>query len=336
MLFGVLLPRAGLRASPGSSTRSAMTTGRRLFRASAAVLTFTVAVILWGAFVRASGSGDGCGSHWPVCNGVVIPLDPSTKTLIEYSHRLTSGLDLLAVLALAVAAFRVYPKRHAVRFWAVASLGFILLEAALGAGLVLLELVAKDASVRRALAMSLHLTNTFLLLAALTAVTFHTWVGNGALRWRGAGVGWLVGALGMVVLAGASGGVAALGDTLSQHGVTSPLVAVLLQLRILHPVFAVAAVLVCGAAASASLRRAASNLPATRALAILLVAQVFAGIANVALQAPVWMQLVHLLLADAVWVALVWMTRTTLLVEGTDPTAAPTTEPLTREAAAFY
>src|SRR4051812_8263715 len=111
-------------------------TGRLFFRASLAVLAYTVAVILWGAFVRASGSGDGCGSHWPVCNGTVIPLDPSTKTIVEYSHRVTSGLDLLLVVALAVAAARLYRPGHAVRRWALASVGFILLEAALGAGLV--------------------------------------------------------------------------------------------------------------------------------------------------------------------------------------------------------
>ena len=70
------------------------------------VLAFNLLVILWGAYVRASGSGAGCGAHWPLCNGEVIPRAPSVATLIEYSHRLTSGLALLGVLALLAWTWR--------------------------------------------------------------------------------------------------------------------------------------------------------------------------------------------------------------------------------------
>src|ERR1043165_6000488 len=58
-------------------------------------LTITVVVIVWGAVVRATGSGAGCGSHWPLCNGVVVPIAPRAATVIEFVHRLTSGLAMI-------------------------------------------------------------------------------------------------------------------------------------------------------------------------------------------------------------------------------------------------
>ena len=48
---------------------------------------YNVLVILWGALVRASGSGAGCGNHWPLCNGQVIPVSPGWHTVIEFTHR---------------------------------------------------------------------------------------------------------------------------------------------------------------------------------------------------------------------------------------------------------
>ena len=132
-----------------------------------AVLAYNLLVIVWGAFVRASGSGAGCGSHWPLCNGSVLPRAPQIETLIELTHRLTSGVALILVLVLVVRAFRNYPPRHLVRYASLTSLFFILTEALIGAGLVLFEYVAQNTSIARAFWMSGHLINTFLLLAAL-------------------------------------------------------------------------------------------------------------------------------------------------------------------------
>src|SRR5947199_389083 len=95
-----------------------------------------VLVVLWGATVRATGSGAGCGSHWPLCNGVVIPQAPRIETVIEFSHRLTSGIALLLVVGLVVGAFRLLPRGHAGRKAAVWSMFFMVGEAALGAALV--------------------------------------------------------------------------------------------------------------------------------------------------------------------------------------------------------
>ena len=196
------------------------------------------------------GSGAGCGAHWPLCNGEVIPRAPTVATLIEYSHRLTSGLALLAVVALLVWTWRACGAGHPARRGAVLSLLFILTEAAVGAGLVLFELVADNATMARAMFMAAHLVNTFLLVAALTLTAW--WLSGGdavrpgrrpaiALAWGALAVG--------LLLSGVSGAVAALGDTLypaASHaeGLTatlSPSSHVLLRLRALHPVIAVSA-----------------------------------------------------------------------------------------------
>src|SRR5262249_21494275 len=107
-----------------------------------ATLAAILGVILWGAFVRATGSGAGCGSHWPLCNGEVVPRSPTAATLIELGHRVTSGLAALLVVGLVAGAWRAFPRGHAVRRCALAALVLMVLEALIGAGLVLLEHVA--------------------------------------------------------------------------------------------------------------------------------------------------------------------------------------------------
>src|SRR6185503_9663008 len=132
----------------------------RLARFAVCTLACNVLVILWGAVVRATGSGAGCGSHWPLCNGVVVPAKPSVATLVELTHRVTSGLALVMVVVLAVACWRTLPRSHAGRRASMAALVLIVVEAAIGAGLVLLKLVGSDASVARAAYMGLHLAVT--------------------------------------------------------------------------------------------------------------------------------------------------------------------------------
>ncbi|RIK35500.1 MAG: cytochrome oxidase assembly protein [Chloroflexi bacterium] len=283
------------------------------------VLAYTVFVILIGAFVRATGSGAGCGSHWPLCNGEVVPLSPSLEELVEYTHRLTSGLALLAVLALFVWAWRAYPPRHRVRAGAAVSFFFMVIEALIGAGLVLLEYVASNVSIARAYWMAGHLLNTFLLLGALTLTAW--WASGGApLRLRGQGVvgGMLALALfGMAVL-GASGGITALGDTLIlTAGISpeeSPIVATLQDLRIYHPLLAFVVGAIMGAAAwvAYTTRPGPQIVRFGRRVVGLFVAQLLLGALNVALKAPVWLQLAHLLLADLIWILLVLLAAVAL------------------------
>src|SRR3954471_12652958 len=129
------------------------------------LLAYVLAVILGGAFVRASISGDGCGSHWPDCNGQIIP-DLSnagawTKTLTEWSHRASSGVLVALILVLVVWAFWAYPNGHPVRRSALLALSYTFVEALLGAALVHYHWVAQDRSVYRAIVMPIHLVTTF-------------------------------------------------------------------------------------------------------------------------------------------------------------------------------
>ena len=165
----------------------------RLARFAWLVLGWNVAVILWGAFVRATGSGAGCGAHWPLCNGEVVPRAPALETMIEFTHRATSGLALLLVFALCLWVFREKPKGHPARRAAGASVFFILTEAAVGAGLVLFRLVGQNDSVARALFMAGHLANTFVLLACLT-LTAHWCATDARLRPEAVSrFGWAIG-----------------------------------------------------------------------------------------------------------------------------------------------
>ncbi|WP_164017800.1 COX15/CtaA family protein [Pyxidicoccus trucidator] len=289
---------------------------RRFQVFSLGVLAYTLGVILWGAFVRATGSGAGCGDHWPVCNGEVVPRAPTVATLIEYTHRLTSGLAMVLALALCVWAVRTHVKGHPARRAAVWALVFMVTEALVGAGIVLLKYVADNASVGRAVWMGVHLVNTFLLVGAQSLVVWFS-RGRASLTLRGQGlVGVLLGtSVAGLLLLGVSGAVAALGDTLfpSQslaHGLEQDLsetAHAFIRLRVLHPVLAVGigALVVLVSRWVARLRPSAEARRASTALIIIYAAQLCAGLVNLVLLAPVWMQLVHLLLADFVWMALV-------------------------------
>jgi heme A synthase len=292
-----------------------------------ATLVYMLGVVLWGAFVRATGSGAGCGDHWPMCNGMVVPREPELATLIEFTHRATSGVALILVLVMYVWARHAHPAGHRVRRGAAASSALIIVEALLGAGLVVFQLVADNDSAFRAVSMGLHLLNTFLLIGAITLTA---WWASGApeMRLRGHGTTALllaVGVAGFFVL-GMSGAVTALGDTIFPALTSSEAARLgishwLLTLRIFHPLIAIAVGLyLAGAAVAVALLRPA---PATRAFAAALVAlyavQIAAGFLNIYLRAPVWLQLVHLLLADLVWIALVLLAASALSVTHSTP-----------------
>lgn len=277
-------------------------------------LVYNVLVVLVGAYVRASGSGAGCGSHWPLCNGQVIPHAPQTQTIIEFTHRITSGFALAIVGVLCVWAFRLFPARHRVRRLSIAAAVFLLAEAALGAGLVLFEFVAHNASVGRAFYLAAHLANTLLLLAALALTA---WFAHpGILRLRLREVPWLFySTLPVAVLISVTGAIAALGDTL--YPATSlatgfrqdfsATATFLVRLRIVHPFVAASGGLLFAVVAFYALRVTSRQVMRGLCLFVLLATftQLCAGLTNLALLAPIWMQILHLLLADAVWISLV-------------------------------
>jgi cytochrome c oxidase assembly protein subunit 15 len=300
-------------------------------------LGWNVAVILWGAFVRATGSGAGCGAHWPLCNGEVVPRTPMIETMVEYTHRLTSGMALVLVFLLAAWVFRERSRGHPARRAALAAVFFIIVEAAVGAALVLFGLVAENDSVARALFMAGHLANTFMLLAALT-LTAH-WCGTDAPLRRDAlrREGWVFAlAFLLLLVVGKSGAIAALGDTLYPAqsllaGLAqdlSPTASVLVRLRILHPLLAVAGTLAVAFAAARVLQSISEPLVRrwAGATAVLALVQLGAGLLNLVLLAPVWMQIVHLLLADLLWIALVLLAARALALAPAEvaPTQAET------------
>jgi heme A synthase len=290
------------------------------------VTALTLAVILWGAYVRASRSGDGCGAHWPLCNGTVaLPSASETKTLVELTHRATSGLDGLLMIALVVWAFRKFGRGHAVRKAATLTAVFFITESLIGAGLVLLGLVANNTSVARAFYLSIHLVNTFILVAGLALTAWWASVGEESQpRLRD----FLRGKIGVALLGalalGVSGAVAALGATLFSESAEAALVTesmspssqLLFSLRHykLHPLLAllVGGYLVYFAVAALKsfgdvwLRRWAW------AVVALVAAQTCVGLLNAAMFAPVALQIVHLLLADLLWLALVLLSASSL------------------------
>ncbi|MEZ4714413.1 MAG: COX15/CtaA family protein [Caldilineaceae bacterium] len=286
------------------------------------LLAYNILVILWGAFVRATGSGAGCGAHWPLCNGEVIPRAEQMETLIEFSHRLSSGLLGILVLILLIWALRSFRHNRAVRLAAIWTLIFVLAEAIIGAGLVKFEWVAADDSMARVYTIAFHLVNTFLLLGANTLTAWFAAGGRPFRLWNQGlvTVTLLAAIVGMLAL-GASGAITALGDTLYLSAgldpAESPVVAWLIELRIYHPMLAFVVYGLLVWAARVCVGRQA-NLPQKTvqplANGLLSVAtiQLLVGAFNVYLKAPVWMQIVHLLLSDLLWVLLVLMAATSL------------------------
>jgi heme a synthase len=272
------------------------------------VLGWNLLVVLWGALVRASGSGAGCGSHWPLCNGEVVPVAPRIATIIEFTHRAMTGVDLVAVVALWLWSRNSFSLGHRARKMALASLVFLITEALLGAGLVLFNYVDKDASVGRVFYLSLHLVNTLLLLGALALTS---WFSREARAVHARPSRLVIAALPIAILVSVTGAIAALGDTLFPatslaegfHQDFSAAANFLLRLRVLHPALAILAALYFAGVSIAVLRSRHSRL-AIWVLALAL-GQLAAGAINVVLLAPIWMQIAHLLLADLVWIALV-------------------------------
>lgn len=280
-------------------------------------------VILFGAWVRITGSGAGCGEHWPSCHGEIIPRSPSVETMIEYTHRFTSGILGIIGLAFCVWAWRRYGAKHRVFLASVVTLLFIIFEALIGARIVLAGLVADDDSVARAVVIALHLANTLILTGAAALMAWWASVGDrfgrpelkGSWPWFGA----LVIGLLAIVATSMSGAVTALGDTLFPvdptigdglfqrvRGDLSPANHFLVRLRIVHPIVAVvtAGYLLVWAN---WMRLSNAVSPTTLRWANLLIAATFAnvaiGVVNVWLHAPGWVQLVHLFIAQAIWIS---------------------------------
>jgi cytochrome c oxidase assembly protein subunit 15 len=295
-----------------------------------AVLAYFVAVILWGALVRATGSGAGCGDHWPLCNGTVMQHSPRVDTMIEFTHRITSGISFFSAVGLLAWTFAGTVRGHLARGAAVAAVVFTLAEAVLGALLVKLGLTAQSQSPLRAPYLALHLTNTLLLLASLTLAAHLLSRKDGYTRATvriTAPIGATIAVL-IVLVVGVTGSLAALGDTLFPASSLSAALAQdfsatsgwLVRWRWTHPTIAfVSSVFLIWLLARAGRKTAHWDRPpwTNRGLSalvlVLLAAQYLLGVLDVVMLAPTWLQVAHLLGADLLWAALVVLTaRVTL------------------------
>lgn len=267
-------------------------------------LSLAIFIILWGAWVRLSGSGAGCGEHWPLCNGSVIPLDPSSKTLTEFFHRLTSGIFGITVVAQWLWGRKLEGKDHPFTKSSLALCILTLIEALIGAVLVKKGLVDRNASSLRALVIALHLANTLLLLSSLIASLYfkkfqrtHKFRGINSLS------PWAKGALILFPLVACSGAVVALGNTLFPE--TSLIDGVLkdfqssshflIRLRILHPIMALGLVLMLVKFGHEQKDRLGFFIELGALIALGF------GIINWLLLAPAWGALTHLFIADLLW-----------------------------------
>ena len=288
----------------------------RLARYAWFVLVFNVGVILVGATVRATGSGAGCGPSWPTCRGEVVP-EFEGATAVEFTHRIVSGIALVLVFVLVVWVWRKTPKGHRARFGVLLAGIAIVIEALIGAAIVLAEWVADDASVARAVSVPLHLVNTLFLLAALT-LTIHWLTGGRRLDFRARPdvTRWVIlGGLALVFIF-ASGAVTALADTLFPSEPFTPQLSseahFLTRLRIIHPILAIGAAIIAWWVAS---KRGLPRSRASVTIPLLIGAMLLSGVLNIALSVPLWMQLIHLALADALWIAYVLVSARALEVE---------------------
>ncbi|ADW68822.1 COX15/CtaA family protein [Granulicella tundricola] len=286
---------------------------RRAARFAWGVVGYNVLVVLWGALVRATGSGAGCGNNWPLCNGVAIPVSPTLHTVIEFTHRQMVTGDVIAIVAMLVWTFRATLKGAAARVFAVISTVLLVNEAFLGALLVKLGYVTGNQSVGRMVLLSVHLSNTLILVAALTMTARMLGTGQGWRGLRAKGMDKVAAVVGLVatLVVGVSGSLAALGDTLFPASSLRAAVAAdldvhspwLLRLRGLHPLSAVVA---AGFVVWLVVRARREGLGRGMNLVLGLLGLQFAlGVLDVLLLAPAWMQMVHLLGADLYWVALV-------------------------------
>src|SRR5690625_175329 len=286
------------------------------------------AVILQGAIVRATGSGAGCGSHWPTCNGEIIPLSPGLETSIEFSHRLLSLVVLALGTWLLVRAWRQRQEKPGFAVWAALAFGFLIIEALLGAATVIFGLTGDNVSTARGLMVAFHLVNSLLLMGTLAGTLLYSRDDGKAPRWplQLGSQGLLttvlsIGLVGMLVLM-FSGGIAAMGNTMFPSESLAQGIAAdfdpeshpLIRLRVLHPVIAITVGIYLFL--SLGLSWLLKPVPQARALArtlfIVYLAQLGVGTLNLALLAPVVLQVIHLALAVVSFVLLMALAITAL------------------------
>jgi len=272
-------------------------------------LFLAISSILAGAIVRATGSGDGCGSTWPTCKGRVIPELSDIPELIEFSHRAVSGI-LLVVTLIIFLKTRDLEKNNLKKVISNYLTFFVVLEAVIGAVIVLFEWVGLNSSLPRIVAVPIHLVNTFGLLACFIAL--YKVVKDDQQSIKGIVDNQFLVVLCLFLLSGATGSITALADVLfpsesfiqgfvEDFDETSEL---LTRLRILHPI--VASLLSITLFFESNRLKKTYKLN-TKSLKLMVLVAVTLGAVNVL--SNIWLPLsvFHLAIADFLWITYIYV-----------------------------
>ena len=262
------------------------------------VLAVGLFVILWGAWVRFSHSGDGCGTHWPLCQNELIPQTSSQKTWIEWLHRLSSSFFGFLVLALVFMGFKFFPQKHGVRLWSSLLLLFTVIEALIGAVLVTQGLTGQNSSLLRMLILNLHLLNSLSLVACLVFCYRYS-IHSQKINFKKI----LYFAVPFILIA-LTGSISSLANTLfpsssliqgwmMDWSLSSPL---LVRLRVLHPLIVLTSFLIGGWILYQK------KLFQVSYLFIFLILGFVSGGITLFTLSPLLMKLLHLFLAYVIWI----------------------------------
>ena len=272
-------------------------------------LLLSIASILAGAFVRATGSGDGCGATWPTCKGKIIPSLSDTSELIEFSHRSVSGV-LLIVTLIIFAKTRKFQKDSLVRIVTNYLTFFVIFEALIGAVIVIFEWVGLNSSLPRIIAVPIHLVNTFGLLGSY-AILYKILQDDLQNIKNMFNKNFLL-ISSLFLLSGATGSITALADVLfpstsfvegflADFDRTSE---VLTRLRILHPIISSTLSIVLYVYATGIRKKYNVSV---KPLKILILIAVFLGVINVLSNIVLPLSILHLAIADFLWISYIYV-----------------------------
>lgn len=277
------------------------------------VLLYNLAAVAWGVFVRASKSGDGCGTSWPLCDGASIPLNGDISRIVEASHRISTSMVGLWAIVMVVWAFRLFPKGHLARFASVGFFTMSIVEGLIGYALVANRLVVMNDSALRAGYMASHVVSTFLLLG-FSVLAIQAAVMKSPIELKGQrAVGWILGIASVgIIFLGISGAISALGHQLKPvdnvlQAALNPATFWMVRLQPLHPLIAISIglYLLLAGGLIQHLRPDENVRKAVRWMIGLYGIQLGLGAMNIWFSAPIVMQMVHLVMADINWISLV-------------------------------
>ena len=146
----------------------------RFRRLSIISLFATFILVAIGGLVRATQSGLGCGDDWPACNGRLAPALETRAEIIEFSHRFAAMIVGFMILGLAILALRHFRDNPKVLRATLAALALVVLQALLGALVVIQELKAET--------VVIHLVGSMSLLALLVYIVTKVSADQGTLR----------------------------------------------------------------------------------------------------------------------------------------------------------